>query len=69
MEVCIKVTYGDVSERSCKLMFEFDVYYRNIEVINVLIRKSLYHMTSRRGAKRVHYGKIITFYNINEILK
>ena len=29
-----KGTYGDVSKRSYKLMFKFDVYFRNIEVIN-----------------------------------
>ena len=34
MKACIKVTYGDVSKKSCKLMFKFHVYFRNIEVIN-----------------------------------
>ena len=33
MKACIIVTYGDVSEKEL-LMFKFDVYFRNIEVIN-----------------------------------
>ena len=36
IKVCIKVTYGDVSKKELysKLVFKFDAYFRNIEVIN-----------------------------------
>ena len=34
MEMCLK--------RSCKLMFKFDVYFRNIEVINYFLLEKVY---------------------------
>ena len=41
MKACIKVTYGDVSKKKLKLMFKFDVYFRNIEVIKYFRKKSI----------------------------
>ena len=45
LKACIKVTYGDFFKKktSCKLMFKFDVNFRNIETIYqlLLIRKSI----------------------------